>query len=51
MQAERGRVLGFVLGGDKAKRLVLVAGLEGGLLLGNEVFAIVGAPPTKKPLR
>jgi hypothetical protein len=38
------RVLGFVLGGDKAVGFLLVAGLEGGLLFGDEVFAIEGAP-------
>ena len=44
MQAERGRVLGFVLGGDEAEGFVLVAGFEGGLLFGDEVFAVEGAP-------
>ena len=46
MQAERGRFLGFIFGGDKAERLVLVAGFEGGLRFGDEVFAIIGAPAT-----
>ena len=44
MQAERGRVLGFVFGGDEAVGFLLVAGFEGGLLFGDEVLAIEGAP-------
>src|ERR1035441_2214825 len=40
------RVFVFVSGGDEADRFFLVAGLEGGLLFGDEVFAIVGAPAT-----
>jgi hypothetical protein len=46
VKAERGRVLGFVSGGDEAERLVFVAGFEGVLLFGYEVFAVVGAPAT-----
>jgi hypothetical protein len=44
MQAESGGLLVLVLGGDKAKGFVLVAGLEGLLFLGNEVFAVIDAP-------
>ena len=44
MQAERGRVLGFVFGGDEAIGFVLVARFEGFLFLGNEVFAVKSAP-------
>ena len=44
LQAECGRVLGFVLGGNEAVGFGLVAGLEGGLLLGHEVFAVKSPP-------
>jgi len=46
VQAECRRVLSFVLGCNEAVGLVLVAGFEGGLLFGDEVFAIKGAPVT-----
>ena len=46
MQAEGGRVLGFILGGDEAIGFVLVTRFEGFLFPGNEVFAVVGAPDT-----
>lgn len=39
--AEGGRFFMFVLGGDEAVGFVLVAGLEGFLFLGDEVFAVV----------
>ena len=44
LQAEGGRDFGFIFGSHQAKGFVLVASLEGGLLFGNEVFAVVGAP-------
>jgi hypothetical protein len=44
MQA-KGRVLiVFVPGGDQAVGLVAVAGVEGFLFAGGDVFAVVGAP-------
>ena len=44
MQAERGSVFGFVLGGNETIGFVLVACFEGFLFLGNEVFAVKSAP-------
>ncbi len=36
----------LVFGRHQTESLVLVTGLEGGLLLGEEVFAVVGTPAT-----
>jgi len=44
VQAECGSFLVLIFGGDEAKGLVLVAGLEGRLFLGNKIFAVVDAP-------
>ena len=44
MQAERGRVFGFVLGGDEAVGFVLVSRFEGFLFPGNDVFGVESAP-------
>jgi len=46
LQAKGWRLLRFVFGGNEPVGFGLVAGLEASLLLGDEVFAIVGAPPT-----
>ncbi len=44
LATESRSVLGFILRGDKPMGFVFVAGLEGLLLAGDEVFAVIGAP-------
>ena len=46
LQAECWCVLGFVFSGDEPVGFGLVAGLETALLFGDEVFAVIRAPPT-----
>jgi hypothetical protein len=48
METERRGVLILVPGGDDAVGFVLVAGLEGFLFLGGDVFAIVNSPRTEE---
>jgi len=44
VQAEGGGFFVFIPGRNETKSFVLVAGAESGLLFGDEVFAVVGAP-------
>src|SRR5882724_5561120 len=48
VEAECGSFCVLVAGGDDAIGFVLVAGLEGFLFLGGEVFAVVNSPRTEE---